>query len=599
MGRSGIISGFLVYLKYILHTKRSMFFYGILFFPAYVAANYLQVYLPKMLVQELEERQSISYLVLTVGALIVLMMLCSWFSVRMHTMTEYANRILVQDMQNVFTRKLLAVDYKYLEDQEFASLRNMVRKSLFGGDQDGGQERAQLKDFMTELIHLLAALGTVILYSFYLIRLSPWLLLIWVLIPLLTVLNMRTVRRSEAETAEQGAEAWHRLDYIVRKSEDFDMAKDVRLYGLDRWFHALSLENHRKLLHYKGKELKLQGLGDFTAIASDGLYYGGLFACMLYQLWQGSLQASDVVFYAALGPALVRLLDFDICSGFIRLSRISMEFHRLMKFQNYGEDTGLTGMEVQRKAPEIRLEHMSFHYPGEERMILEDINLCIRPGEKLAIVGVNGAGKSTLMKLICGLLHPTEGKILLNGRNLEEMGAQERYAWFSCVFQDIQFLPLSIRENITMGAEDKQSDEKLWECLRQADIQEAVEALPDGLDTLLVKSLNENAVDFSGGQRQKLILARALYRDAGTLILDEPTAALDALAEKEIYEKYASFADKKTSLFVSHRLAGTRFCDRILLLDGGHVAEEGTHEQLLLAEGLYAKMFALQSKYYQ
>lgn len=189
---------------------------------------------------------------------------------------------------------------------------------------------------------------------------------------------------------------------------------------------------------------------------------------------------------------------------------------------------------------------------------------------------------------------------------METMEAEERYAWFSCTFQDVQFLPVSIRENIAQkhsgiktNIPPQQEDAAIWNCLEQAGIRQEIEALPKKLDTLLEKSIHENATDFSGGQRQKLILARALYRNAGTLILDEPTAALDALAENEIYEKYAEFAADKTSFFVSHRLSSTRFCDRILLLDGGNIAEEGTHEELLEQQGIYAEMFRMQSKYYQ
>lgn len=172
------------------------------------------------------------------------------------------------------------------------------------------------------------------------------------------------------------------------------------------------------------------------------------------------------------------------------------------------------------------------------------MDLTVRKGEKIAIVGVNGAGKTTLMKLACGLLQPVSGRILLNGRDMAQMEAEERYSWFSCAFQDIQFLPLSIRENISM-VKDNTDNSRVWECLKQAGIKEEIGNLPLKLDTLMEKNLNKNAVDFSGGQKQKLILARALYRNAGVLVLDEPTAALDALAENDIYEKYSRFAKVK------------------------------------------------------
>lgn len=598
MERQEILLGFFGYLRYIWDKKRKMVFFGCLFFPAHIMANYLQIYLPKMVVQELEQERTVTYLTVTIAGFLLCMVFCKWLSVRLHTKVVYENRMLVQDMQNLFTQKLLYVDYKYLEDKKFTSVRNIVRADLFGGDIGAAQEKKRLLDFSSECIQLAAAIGNVLLYIFYLCKLSPWLVLLIFEVPLLTVFNMRTVKKSEEKTAQQAADSWQKLDYITRKSEDFSMAKDVRLYGMDAWFHSLSDSLCKDRLYYKGREMRLRGAGDILAILAYGIYYGAFLGCILHQFWNGNLHASDVVFYAGLGPALFHMLDFDVSSGFIRLSQISIEFNRFTKFLSFGEDTGLVEAEVQQEAPEICLEHVSYAYPDGGKKILDDVSLTARKGERVAIVGVNGAGKTTLMKLICGLLHPTGGRILLNGRDMEQMEASERYAWFSCVFQDIQFLPLSIRENITMLPAGEADDARVWECLRQAGIQDAVEELSEKLDTLMEKTLNEEATDFSGGQRQKLILARALYRDAGTLILDEPTVALDALAEKEIYESYAQFAGGKTSLFVSHRLAGTKFCDRILLLDDGDIAEEGTHSELLAAGGLYAKMFALQSKYY-
>lgn len=601
--------GFTGYLQYIWAEDRKLYLYCIIFLPVFILANYLQVYLPKMVVEELEENKSISYLAVSTLILVSCLMISTLLRVSSKSRIEYGNRMITQNMQNDFTRKLLYVDYKYLEDKRFLSIRNMIKESLFGGDIGEAQERARLMNFLPELVAWIAALGTVFLYIIYLWKLSPWLLLLLCLIPLGMVYNTKTVRKNEIEWAQQGGNAWQKLDYITHRTEDFSMAKDIRLYGMNIWFTDLSKIYLRKRLFFKGKELKKRGLGDALGSVIYGAFYICFYWCIIQQFLSGTISAADMIFYAGIGPALLRLMDYEISSGVIRLSKISQEYNRYIRFMSYGEDTGSNEVAVRKEAPEIELQNLSFSYPDTGKKVLDNLNLKIGIGEKVAIVGVNGAGKTTLMKLICGLLHPTSGKILLNGKDMELMEAEERYAWFSCAFQDIQFLPLSVGENISMKKSNNHTDSKenwnnaedetLWSCLEKADMKEVVEGLSHKLDTLMEKSLNEEATDFSGGQRQKLILARALYRDAGVLILDEPTAALDALAENDIYEKYAEFAKNKTSFFVSHRLSSTRFCDRILLLDGGHVAEEGTHEELLAQNGLYAKMFAMQSKYYK
>ena len=223
----------------------------------------------------------------------------------------------------------------------------------------------------------------------------------------------------------------------------------------------------------------------------------------------------------------------------------------------------------------------------------------IDAGEKIAVVGLNGAGKTTLMKLICGLLHPTKGKILLNGVDMETMTQQEIYAWFSCVFQDVHFLPLSVRENISMKPLNGKVDDRVWECLDKAGMSEVINELPGKDDTLMEKSLNDEATDFSGGQCQKLMLARALYRDSGVLILDEPTAALDPIAEYEVYAKFDELIGTKTAVYISHRLSSCQFCNDILVIDDGKAVQRGSHEKLIDEEGLYAKLWKTQAKYYQ
>ena len=244
------------------------------------------------------------------------------------------------------------------------------------------------------------------------------------------------------------------------------------------------------------------------------------------------------------------------------------------------------------------MDNVSFRYPGTEKDILHNINLTIPAGERLAIVGLNGAGKTTLVSLLCGLLDPTEGRVLLNGKDICIFDRQAYYRLFSTVFQNFSLLKISLAEEISLQMEHTDR-ERVQLCLEKAGLLEKVCELPKGMDTHTNRDIWEDGVQLSGGQIQRLLLARALYRDAPILLLDEPTAALDPLAENELYLKYDEMTAGKTSLFISHRLASTRFCDRVLFLKNGSIAEEGTHETLMKAGGEYAALFEVQSQYYQ
>ena len=242
---------------------------------------------------------------------------------------------------------------------------------------------------------------------------------------------------------------------------------------------------------------------------------------------------------------------------------------------------------------------MSFTYPGSEKPTLKDLNLTIRPGEKIALVGLNGAGKSTLVKLLCGLYRPTSGTIRVGGRSLSSYGREEYFSLIAAVFQDVKLLPLTIAQNVASDNGDGIDRERVKQCLSLAGLGEMAESLPKKEDTPLGRGVLDDGIELSGGERQKVWMARAFYKRAPILILDEPTAALDPLAEQEIYEKYVRMSEGKTSLFISHRLASTRFCDRIWLLENGRVTEQGSHEELMRKKGAYARLFEVQGKYYR
>ena len=249
----------------------------------------------------------------------------------------------------------------------------------------------------------------------------------------------------------------------------------------------------------------------------------------------------------------------------------------------------------------IELRDVTFGYKGtaqaSEKPIFSHLNLTIHPGEKLAIVGLNGAGKTTLVKLICGFYDPDEGEVLLNGVNIKTYNRRDYYRLIAGVFQDFSLIPASVAANVAQDIEHIDR-KKVQDCIEKAGLRQKIESLSEAYDTLLDRNVYTEATELSGGELQRLMIARLLYKDCPIVVLDEPTAALDPIAESDIYEKYHELTSGKSAVFISHRLASTRFCDRILLIENGTIAEEGTHEELLLNGRRYTELFELQRKYY-
>ena len=284
------------------------------------------------------------------------------------------------------------------------------------------------------------------------------------------------------------------------------------------------------------------------------------------------------------------------------LYRQSLDISTVREFLEYPEPFRFEGGEKPSASVGVRheltLENVSFKYPEAEDFTLEDISFTIHPGEKIAVVGLNGAGKTTLVKLICGFFDPTQGRVLLDGRDIREYNRQDYYAMFSAVFQNFSLLAGTVAANVAQS-EENQDMERIKDCVEKAGLTAKINSLKNGYQTYLNRTVFEDGAELSGGEMQKLMLARALYKKAPFIILDEPTAALDPIAEADLYGKYNEMTRDRTSVYISHRLASTRFCDRIFLISDHRIAEEGTHEELLRLAGKYAQLFEIQSKYYR
>lgn len=393
-----------------------------------------------------------------------------------------------------------------------------------------------------------------------------------------------------------------KLGYMTFRSKDFVSAKDIRIYSMADF---LQRKTQKHLKESMDLEAKMQN-GHFLNVTFEDflkcIISLGAYAYLIYLKLNTDMTLGDFSLYFGaitgfgkwLGQLVDNISDVIECDHNINDFRSFLDLEDTM---NNGEGAPLP---AKSELPVgIELKNLTFTYDSARKPVIDNISLSIKPGERLAVVGVNGAGKSTLVKLICGLFIPQSGQILINGIDSREYNRDEYYTMFATVFQDVSVIPSDVAKNIALCEEEDVDYNRLHECMRLAGIEEKVNSLPDGEKSLLVREVNDGAISFSGGELQRLLLARALYKNAPVIILDEPTAALDPIAENNMYLRYSELTKGKTSIYISHRLSSTRFCDRIILLKDNKIAEIGTHDELLALGGYYAEMFEIQSKYYR
>ena len=492
-------------------------------------------------------------------------------------------------------RKLQTMDYSYHENAKFFEEYD---KAMHAGNNNANGIEG-LYNRMSELpAKLLTMLGMVVLAG----SLSPLLLLALVGHVAVLMLTSKWTHDYEYARKEEQAKIRRKLNYYQRTTQDFSYGKDIRIFNL----RSRIMENYQEELnaHLKlfaaiyNREFLLGLLGIGTLLLTNILTYGTL----VQRVLEG-MPVSSFTMYVTLVTSLSALmLDFGKDLAFVwNEGEYVNDFYRLLDANLVAEgektmEEVLAGAE--NRSLEIVFDHVTFRYPGAEKNVFTDLNFTIHAGERLAIVGVNGAGKSTLVKLMTGLFAPTEGNIYINGVEIRQIKKAELYKLYSAVFQDFNILAFTIRENVGCMSENV-DDARVISALEKVGLWKKVQDIPKGLDQMMLKVIDEDGTDFSGGERQKLSIARGLYKDAPMVIMDEPTAALDALAEAEIYENFSSLVEGKTAVYISHRLASTRFCDKIALFDADGLAEYGNHEELMEQKGKYYDMFVIQGKYYQ
>lgn len=557
--------------------------------PAMVLQPIITAYIPKAMIDCINEGVTVGRLTLVVALLSILVALTTWLTPFMQELLNGSARIIRMRYAIMAFNKNLNTPYiniESLEGREKNKRAMEFYRSYYSSS----------ADFVETCNQMLVCLVGVVTSLALIYKIN----IIMILIILATCVGefflLKFLNKKEKGVKDSRSSIFVKFDYYYSLSKDITAAKDIRLYGFADYFvfsiAKLIAGLEEITSKYMHQSVKVGGTRALLNLMRELVAY----AYLTYLVCQNKLSVSDFIFY------------FGIITGFsnwiMNLVYLYSNMERCCNdcaaFREFVESS-----EENKNKPDIDFEdvhsiefkNVHFTYPSAQKSTINNMSFKVNSGENIAIVGENGAGKTTAIKLLCGLYYPTDGDILVNGKSSRDFSSDSYFNLFSAVFQDYNFLPMRIAENICAASEyDK---EKLYSAFEKAGIMDKINSLENKENSLMVKDVYKGAVDFSGGEKQKLLLAKAIYKNAPVLILDEPTAALDPIAENELYLKYNEMTDNKISFFISHRLSSTRFCDRILFIKDGTIAESGTHEELMALKGSYYKMYQVQSYYYK
>lgn len=555
----------------------------------------LNVFLPMLLVNELTGGKRPEQLILFAGLIVA-------NNVGMTLLDNILNRFCSvlqikssNEMLKLMSEKVMNLEYSYLENPKYLDLKE---RAIFAINNQGAISQMTTMIFqtlsqaltMTGLIAILATLGPVLIVAL----IVGTLLMLWI---------YSGVSKLQMNVMQEIIPINRRYGYYMNLSTEKDAQKDIRLYNMSDMitgrilqFSNDTCDMFEKMQIKTGKALGQMGAVSEGIAAFSYAYVGfrtlsdffgpklSLGALTMYV--SATINISNMVL--SLGESVIGMLQF---LGFL---------DPYMEFMSLAEETKqIGGATFTGDVESIEFKNITFTYPNAEQPVLKNISFSIRKGEKISIVGLNGAGKSTLVKLICRMYKADSGEILVNGKNIYEYDYLSYMNTISAVFQDYRLFNFTIAENISCQAQNADK-ERIENLVDEVGLREKIAELPQGIFSRFGKDYDQEGIELSGGQGQKIAIARALYKKASMVILDEPASALDPIAEAEIYEKFNGLVEDKTAIYISHRMSSSVFCDKILIIDGGTVADYDTHENLMKkTESLYYKLFQSQAENYR
>ena len=575
----------------------SPLYIGLLILNSLIASGQilLNVILPKYLVDELVGAQNIEILIIFGLAIVLSNLIFAFLGKTMKKFLEVRNIYVEEMMNQEMAKKIMNVEFSHLENPYYLDLKERAVFAI-------GNQRAMsniISSVSTALNNIITITGLVII----MMTLSPILVVLLILTILLSLFIYKQFMDYQVNFFQELIPVNRKYGYYVGLSFDDKIQKDIRLYGMNDMLINRVTEYNIEMNSWFSSYYKKQGfyLGLYGVIndLQAALAYGYVALRVLTNAFGGRIGIGSFTMYVNAAINFSRS-TVELGDSLIRLMQTLNYLEPFMEFMSLPDEEMVDeSIEFEGDIETIEFRNVSFSYPGSDIEVLKDISFKINQGEKISIVGLNGAGKTTLVKLICRLYQPKSGEILINGHNIFDYEHKSYVEKIAAVFQDYKLFAFSLDENITCD-EVNINTERTMELIEEVGLQDKIENLPNGLASLYGKAYDESGIEMSGGESQKVAIARALYKDASLLILDEPTSALDPLAEADIYENFNKMVGGKTAIYISHRMSSSIFCDKILIIDDGEVIDYDRHRNLLeKKDGLYYKLFNSQSVNYQ
>lgn len=545
--------------------------------------------MPKLIIDELMEKQETGKLLVHVSILIVYTAAATIFS-EYFNWDGFSRRCKVNsEFDSDLHKHLVEADFERLEDPNFLDMQKKANKFLYCDWHGFGYLLDCSLNTLGQIFTLIGIAAIIATIDFRILMLFIVLIILGALIEKRAKQN--AIRLSEGIIKDQ--RGW---TYYASLFEDYSFAKEIRLNSLGKWL----LERERSYFTKVNGNQKKQNdgfiisgfFGAIFTLIQQSVAYAYLIYCVIsgsisigsFTMYTGAVTTFSIAFRKVLDSLIeIRMYDtyYDKLDEYLNLPKTLREGRELIDAD---------------RNHFIEFRNVSFKYSGSDVYALKNINITIPFGQKLSIVGENGAGKTTFVKLMTRMYDPTEGEILLDGVNIKKIDYEQYMSFFSSVFQDYKLFSFSIKDNVALA--QPMDEDKVRDVLEYVGLSEKLRRLKNGIDTSVFKNFDEEGFEPSGGEGQKLALARALYKDAPIVLLDEPTAAMDPKAEYELYQRFNEMVQGKTAIYISHRLSSAKFCDVIAVFRNGEIIEYGSHDELYSKGGLYTELFSMQSQFY-